>query len=387
MPRAQDATLWTPELKRKNAASEGPAVWTRAERRDGSRPSGPVEPEPDPGELWTIAERFDDQPDWSGNDNPGTSAFAFLGGNLPVGFDAVRNDPPSWTSEPSVRITSDPEKTRGGTGKALQVNRYSASGWNSDGVITKHIPLTERLYLSAWLKFQPGWTWAGSSKVFRAMYKLKRDQADGYFNYNYGAADAAEKLPSWLWNYNHQGESGYRNRLSFRSNAGGTTWNNPAIPGLPRTLSNGDLSLNWDADMRNVNGGTANNNPQITDLVNGGFLQSGVGAVNHDQVLGSEWHRHEFYAEINSEQGALDGVFAHWFDGQLIFLNTSVPWVQANGVMTGWNLIALGGNSFFTQLNDGTPINESDQISEWYAIDDVEIRNHLPSHLALEPMT
>lgn len=358
---------------------------TRPERRDGTRPADVVPGPVEPGEPWVIDLSFDNQDLWAGSANPGTSAFAFAGGVLPSGFDAARNDPPSWASEPAIRITDDADKVRSPGGKSLQINRFSASGWNSDGVLTKHVPLTQSLYLSVWLKFQPGWTWAGSSKIFRAMYKLKQDQADGYFDYNYNRPDAAEKLPAWLWNYNHYSTSGYRNRPSFRSNAGGTTWSNPPIVDLPRSGSSSDLSLNWDADMRNLDGGTGNNNPQIPDLVNGGFLQPGVGAVTHAQVVGDVWHRHEFYAQLNSAPGATDGVFAHWFDGEIIFLNTKMPWIQADGVMTGWNLVSLGGNSFFTELYDGTQIDDADQITEWYVIADPEVRNHLPEHLTLEP--
>ena len=99
--------------------------------------------------------------------------------------------------------------------------------------------------------------------------------------------------------------------------------------------------------------------------------------------FGSKWHKMEFYIKVNSSPGAQDGILAQWFDDGLVFLNKTIPWIQ-NGANPNLKFTAVkfGGNHHtknYLEKNMGI-----DRV-EWYAIDDIMIRNDLPENLILSP--
>jgi hypothetical protein len=121
--------------------------------------------------------------------------------------------------------------------------------------------------------------------------------------------------------------------------------------------------------------------PLVPDQVNGGFLKDipRYTDVTHDQVfgVGGHWTKMPFYVKMNSSVGAKDGLFSQYVNGQRTLHYSTVPWISANieNKMAGWNYFALGGNDYFQ-----AHANEL-QKEEWYAIDDVVVRDSLPTEL------
>ena len=380
-------------------AGESPKIATRSDLRDGARGAGGSDPNPtDPGEPWIFTESFDNQPNWTGADMGNSSGYAELGDSLPNGVLAARSEIQPWaldpgeTAVPAISITGSPEHCRNGTGKALLCWRYGfESGWRGDGLLLWAVPPTRKIYLSVWIKFQPGWEWYGSTKLLRFMHKADHSYSQDFFNYDMSEPERAKDIsPVFLFGYSHTRNYGLRNKLSFRSNAGGTAWDNPEFPDLPRSMTGGDLSLSYTTNAYDFNGdGIAENNPQIPDLVNGGVLPNSISFIaSHANVYGDQWNRFEFYGELNSAPGAQDGVIAQWFNGRMVYMSKKVPWVQSDGKADcPWNLVSLGGNDSFDETLAGEPITGADKRMEWHAFDDLEVRNHLPPNRTLEPMT
>ena len=388
MPRAQDATLWTPELKRKNEAAEGPAVWTRAERRDGSRPSGPVEPEPQ-GVIFQ--ESFGDQPDWhSGlpqNDHGSPAGLPdrvqTAGTHIvPNGWFSVRQDP-EWA--PSVGhpdrheaieiLAANADKARSG-GKSYvswrdsKTNPEFVNRFNSDSILAYRIEQgVSQIYVEFWIAFDPLWSPSGGSKLFRVS---SWDQVGDIFGYGGGRNNG----PVFFWDFLDFGTD-VRNFCAFRGGKHGENYGltQDRPEGFPRSAipgSGGDFSFNWTSNVI----GTLPDKSTESGTIS---KQFGVDVGQH-QIYGAggEYNKMAFFLKINSAPGVADGVFKMWKEDQPVIASEAVMWVpemDVVGEMPRWNIVALGGNDNFKEYPN------EDRREEWYSIDDLVIRHDIPENL------
>jgi len=274
--------------------------------------------------------------------------------------------------DPFEILASNVDKTRGGTGKSFVAWRESYDlgwkNWNSDGILAKHLEDggLEKVYVSFWIRFSDQFTPDGATKLFRIS---SWDEDERIFGYGPDRNNG----PVMIWDYSHNAY-GQRNSLSFRGTPHETNYylNNPGLVDFPREIHMGDVSLNFDNNIRDLNGDGVNDNEvSLRSLISGDLLS---GIVTHDDVYGSKWHKIEFYVEMNSAPGVRDGAAMQWIDDQLVFKNTQIPWMgfESEGGRK-FNVVALGGNDFFRFYpND-------DGHEEWYAIDDIEIHDSIPN--------
>ena len=186
--------------------------------------------------------------------------------------------------------------------------------------------------------------------------------------------------PIFLWDYANS-NYGVRNVHSYRGGPHGENYDfdSSNISDTPRPLVNrGDLSLNFTGDTEGMaeDGGY----PKIRDKVKGGYISDDLNqTVEMDQIYGDEWTKLAFFAKMNSSPGKADGKIRQWLDGELIFKNDSVVWVDQNpeGKMVKWNSVAIGGNDFFQEYPN------SERHEEWYSIDDVLIASDIPKDLGV----
>lgn len=373
MPRAQSALDWTPTLYRKAAGTEGPEVWTRPERRDGTRPAdvvpGPVEPV-----GFLFEETFDDQPDFDPTinsvDMSRSQFFADEGDTIPTGWDAVRSTP-GWSpsrgyenGKESLYIKGGNQYTRSGTGKAFVAYRFgrNSSAFWGDSILAKTFTGKTELFARFWIKFQPGWARRGQSKIFRVQSWAGRDK-NNFWN-------SSDIWPAMIWGFEHT-SFGTRNKISLRNSPNHTTWPSSFASTLPRSLVDGDLPLHY-----------LNDPPQpvtFPDLVNGGSLS---GDPDHAQMFGDVWHKFEFHIKMNSAPGEPDGVLTQWKDDQLLFDNRQIPWMLSDSPPgRTWDIVKIGGNDSWNRNDDGTDITESETPTNWYAIDEIQIYDSLPEDM------
>jgi len=286
---------------------------------------------------------------------------------------------PFYTAEPgngdTYEITSAlTEALRGGTGKAFVARRESWSqadgnaGFNSDGILVKELSQgVAEIFVRFYIKFQPGWTEDGTSKLFRI---ASLDPGGAPFSF-FSDGDAA---PIMLWDYGTS-QFGLRNFFSFRADPQETNYgmNSPQPPNLPRNKdSKGDVPCNFDGNMRDLDGdGTEENTITMIDKTTGSVIQPGT--ITHEQVYGDTWNKVEFHLKMNSAPGALDGIMRQWINDQLCFKNTQMPWMGTNspgGKL--WNYVGIGGNDNWNFYPN------AQKVQEWYAIDDLEIYDSLP---------
>ncbi|WP_143269418.1 hypothetical protein [Mangrovitalea sediminis] len=317
-------------------------------------------------------DNFDNQPDYIADNYLSGSnheLWASRGDTVPKGWDAVS----VWSlfaGKSGLQITSaNSDKARGGTGKSLVILRGSGStAWSSDAELAKNFsPGYDQLYVSFWIKFQPGWTPDGHTKIFRiGSYAPDTIGPDYWSNIGMG----------FIWDWvSYPTGSGLRNGL-FLAPKPGAHFSNPNI---------GNGGCNYDGyNTYNANytncpydlnaDGVVDNKPQILDRVSGGIIPDG-GVATHDMVFGSAWNHMEFFVKVNSKPGVQDGILKEWFNGSLIFENDAIPWRQADmSASQNFTAIKFGGNDFFTTYP------RSDEHTEWYSIDDVVVRDDLPAN-------
>jgi hypothetical protein len=124
-------------------------------------------------------------------------------------------------------------------------------------------------------------------------------------------------------------------------------------------------------------GGT---NPNHLNILTGAPLASGPTAW-HEDVFGpaEHWTKMGFYVKMNSAPGVQDGVLKQWINDERIYSKTDLAWVvaNANNEMASWNYIAIGGNDWFQAF----PNEDRDEYRDWYALDDLVVRDSLPGGL------
>jgi hypothetical protein len=330
-------------------------------------------------------ENFDSQPDWHSGliendlDDDGFPDRVLIrddGYLLPDDWYSSRQDP-SWA--PSVGYSNGRESieilsknsslARGGVGKSYVSWRDATEGptfrWNSDSILSQFYPdgLGE-VYVRFWIKFDPNWTQlgeTGSSKLFRI------SSWDGAGTI-YGFGGNRYNGPVVFWDYKATNSGGVRNSISLRGFPIDTNYfmATPPVLNMPRSSNNGDYGLNFDNNIRDLDGdGVEDNEVTLKNLVSGEALS---GIVGLDEVYGDTWHKIEFYVKMNSSAGAYDGVLTQWIDDQLVFRNVTIPWMGSESTETRkWNVISFGGNDHFHSYPD------SERRQEWYSIDDIVI--------------
>lgn len=326
-----------------------------------------------------FSDSFDDHADWISSDQ-----------DLPTGWTARRSEP-KWAPstghsdrhEPIEILTSNSDKAYGGTGKSVVFRRDSAEKpdyyWWSDGILAKRFDNGgyNELFVEFEIRFDANWSETGQSKLFRISSQDAETTDDNFFGYGVGRYHS----PTVLWDY--QGNDyGVRNFISLRANPHDTRTSYymraPLPQGLPRQMLSGDMSVNWDNNIRDLNGDGVTDQ-EITTLIDQiTNLPLAGGIVHQDQVYGETWHKMQFYVRMNSGPGQPDGVLKQWMDGQLIFSNEQMPWQGSTGQGgRKWNLVALGGNDYFHTYPD------SERRQEWYSIDNLKIYSGLPE--AMQP--
>ena len=315
-------------------------------------------------------ENFDDQPDYVARDylTSNHQLHQTDGDSIPSGWDSVSDWSPDSPLEPHLKIVAaDSAMARGGTGKALVMRRISKDGgWSGDAQLAKNFDtMMPELYVKFWIKFQPGWTHEGQTKLFRIGSYYPEDLTGGSYWSNIGMGMI------WDWRAFAVEDSGLRNLVSISPDVGGIgDMDNPSPgkvlgPGFDGTKFNG----NHGADPREI----PDNTSYLKDYVNGGVLPDTYG-FSHEQVFSDVWHKVEFHVKMNSAPGVRDGVFQQWMDDVKLVESFEMPWLQ-NGAPDsnrGFNAVKFGGNDNFMAYPN------SAEVQEWYVIDDIVIRSSLP---------
>ncbi|WP_189608039.1 hypothetical protein [Saccharospirillum salsuginis] len=328
-------------------------------------------------------ENFDDQADWTSAMHS-TDRVQTAGSHvMPEGWYAIRQDPafsPSTgypNGHESIEILgSNTDKARGGVGKSMVAWRDSNGPdwyWGSDSMLTQYFPEGyDELYVSFWIRFDPEWTPYGETGMTKLFRVSSWDPDAGNL---YKAFGDGPNGPIVLWDY-EANSYGARNKLALRGHPTSDHYlmNNPSTINMPRKFGNGSASLNFDDNIRDLNGDGTNDNTidSLFNLITGEPVS---GTVSHDELWGNEWHKIEFHVKMNSGPGVFDGVLEQWMDGQLIFKNHQIPWMGHNSDGSAkWNVVSFGGNSHF-HAYDETQV----QRQEWRAYDDIVISTTLPN--------
>lgn len=331
-------------------------------------------------------ENFDDQPDWTSGMHSLDRVQKADTHIIPEGWTSLRQDP-SWA--PSVGhpdrheaieiLASNADKTRTGTGKSYVSWRDSVEEpywyWASESMLSKYFPEGhDELYVRFWIRFDPDWTPLGDTGMTKLFRVSSWDEDAGNM---YKAFGNGPNGPIMLWDY-EANSYGARNKLALRGHPTSDHYlmTNPELIDMPRRFGNGSASLNFDRNIRDLNGDGEEDNI-VDKLIN---LETGEpvsGVVSHRALWGDKWHKIEFHLKMNSGPGEYDGVLRQWIDGQLVFRNTRIPWRGYNSSeAVKWNVVHFGGNDHFHAYAD------SERREEWYAIDDIVIATEPPGDSA-----
>jgi hypothetical protein len=241
---------------------------------------------------------------------------------------------------------------------------------------------TEELYVEFLIRFAPDWYHRGHydqdwfSKIFRCAHY--NPAGSGMFSGSSGSDGALG--PMVYWDYKAD-RFGLRDLLSFRGGPPPVAVTESNYRGTPVETDFGGGSGFWGA--YNIDGiagqAVGGGDPQLPDLVNGGLIAEFTGPITHEMLFGptEKWTKIAFYVKMNSAPGVADGIFSQYIDGHRIKHAVNVPYVAANteNLMVGWNHFSLGGNDNFH------PYPNADFYEDWYAIDEVKVRDSLPEVL------
>jgi hypothetical protein len=340
------------------------------------------------GEI-LFEENFDNQPDFTSTMY--TTMQGQLAGThtLPNNWDAIYQGT-MWSPETgypdnhaSIEILgSNTGKARGGAGKSMVNWRESYSrgflNWASDSQMVKLLDRQyDQLYVEFWISFPDNFYGRKnasdySSKIFRvASWSGEGDIFNGALG---------EVGPNFIW-YHFRGNYGVQNSLSFR----GGPWGENYHMDQNTPMFDRHKTLNYGSDTLGQAPGESD--PFVLDQVYGGYLKDidRYTWLEHDQVFGTgqRWTKMAFFVKLNSAPDVTDGILQQWINDQRVVNITNIPWIKNNtdNKMVGWNYFAIGGNDFFQ------PYANDQRFEDWYAIDDVVVRDSIPSSLqaAIQP--
>jgi len=326
-----------------------------------------------------FTENFDAQADWTSDNLVTVSKYS-----VPANWTVGRADPlwspagsdPSGKHPTSEILSSNSTKAFGNTGKSYVMWRESYDpGWNkfnSEAIIMKTIPDSTEIYMEVMITFSNEMVSSyysdglGQSKVFRVLY-IDPDTILGdpnnYFDF-FGETNSPKAL------FDITGGTTYSIRNFLGIYARGDNDLRSIITGIPSGFS---IQGGGDLDLSYSQGGT--NGAQIIDYKNGGIVNTVP--VMMDQVFGNEmqWVKVAMYVKLNSAPGVADGEIKQWIDDVQISNLGGIPWIRSDQDMRSFNTIGIGGNDFFRLYPN------VDKYQDWYAIDNVIVRNSIPLEL------
>ncbi len=327
-------------------------------------------------------ENFNDQADFTSTMHATVASQKVSEGRvLPEGWDALYQGT-QWSPETGYPnnhasleiLESNSDKAIGGSGKSAVNWRESYSrGWNNWASDSQLIKLLGReyseIYVEFWVSFSENWYGRDHESSFTSkIFRVGSWSGDGdIFN---GALDAIG--PVFFWDYKRD-KYGMINIQAFRGGPWGENYMMDTNAAGLTTVSNYGSST--------IGMSSGGENPKVLDQINGGYLADidRYDFITHDQLFGpaGHWTKVAFYVKLNSAPGVADGVMMQWINDQRIKVEDAVPWIGTNidNKVVGWNYIAIGGNDYFQ------PYPNDKRFEDWYAIDDVVIRNDIPSHL------
>lgn len=359
-----------------------PFIATRSDLRDGSRPTtdGAIFSDSFNYADWTSGLPENDLGNPTGF--PDTEQRVTAGNTLPGNWDSCRQAPSFADSvgftggAEAVEILSANSAMARSNGKCFVGLRESVPEpnwfWGSESALWKNLGQDyTSLYVEFWIKFSDNWTTTPSdpnndwsSKIFR----IGSWSGSGSEFQNF---EGGENGPILFWNYQNN-KFGVRNLVQLRGGPHGDNYRLDFATDWPDKPVRNGTSFNWTTDQQGqAPGGT---DPQIVDLVNGGFLLDNPGqTVTHEQVFGTQYNKMAFYVEMNSDPALTDGKLKQWFNGQRILNSTQIRWCKDS--LVGWNFFEIGGNDFFKEYP------QDQQRQERYAIDDIVVRETIPAGL------
>jgi hypothetical protein len=330
-----------------------------------------------------FSENFDAQPDWTSTLlTTNRSQKRRTGDVLPDNWDEIYQTT-VWSPEtgfPTKHATieilaSNTDKTRSGTGKSMVNWRESSSSqWGSDSQMVHLLDRQyDELYIEFYIAFSDNWWQRNNTANF--LSKLFRIGSwDGVGDLVNGGAGSIG--PVIFWDYKRD-IYGLQNTHIFRGGPWGENYS-MNTPGVEPRYSEYTTANFGSATLGKAPGGA---DPLVVNQIDGGFLKDipRFTPITHEQVfgVGQHWTKVAFYVKINSAPNATDGVMRQWINDQRIANEESIPWIKANteNKMVGWNYFGLGGNdSFF-------PLPADQQFEDWYALDDVVVRESIPEGL------
>jgi len=331
-----------------------------------------------------FSDDFNSQPDWKGQVE--INGTYVQNPTLPTGWDAFRSVGARYApskgdmdKHETIEIVSG---VGSGDGKCLVKWRDSSTlaqpgVWKSDGILSKFIPggLSE-VYCKYGLELQPGWTSDATSnaKAFR-FSSLK----DGFDEWAFGTSAERGHGPMLFHDINYSSTWGLYNLAAMRGFPNNTNYyfGTSGVPsGLPRSMNQGSMPLNWVDNVTDLNNDGTDDNPPYISKVDG-LPMSGKTEVAEAYGFG-EINIFEHYVKMNSAPGVADGVYKQWINGFLTFSNSNIAWAGPDATvenMPKWNRVMLGGNDYFP-VHD-----ESLKHEEWSAYHFIEIRDSLPENL------
>jgi hypothetical protein len=369
-------------------------------------------------------DNFDDHPDWdSGVNGPDPKHYVDDGKIIPSGWYGNYNNP-VWaphkgdvgTMEGMYISSAHSDKARGGIGKSLVQFRESSeqmgpSQWKSDTILSwfagAGITYPE-IYVEFYISLSPEWiasyrgegpnqrprTVDGSQNLGMGSWKMVR----AYY-WDQGVVDHFHQddtnAPRHYWGLTggltENGLFGHPYSPSYRGTEQVGSAKDIHVMGPPAVglIEGGAKDCAYSKTLYNtaVDGGP----PQLLDkkAADGSYLTlDGSSRYEElEQVLGKhsntgdqyQWTKCAFYLKINSASGVQDGEHIAWIDDQRVFYATEIDWNMPGApTVPGWNVVALGGNSYFDQYP------EADKHHEWVAFDDFKIYSGIP-HSYLKP--
>ena len=299
-----------------------------------------------------LEDNFDGHADWNVNGAKDGKECVSLpselcsAGDYPNGYNFFRSMPYDGQS-PAARISTLPSggDHTTGSGKAFIVKQAGASSgsWTSDGMLGKFF---------------------GTGAAYPELYIRYWAKTQGSYQTVIGGGTKILRLGSW-------------------NGAGGAfSWDHPQTPAFFFDWARDSDGAGWKPSYRCSDGSsgyycTGTNGYQATDNVQywrniTGTIPTGRLPNQSGGYADGTWHRYDFHIKYNSAPGVADGIVDFKLDGVQMQGNlsssgsypaTNVIFRKSGSTKTGFNLIAIGGNTN----------NWYGSGSQWFAIDDLVV--------------
>jgi hypothetical protein len=236
----------------------------------------------------------------------------------------------------------------------------SPTEWKADSVTTKDIGYeVKALWVECRIRFQPDYWWAAIANDTNDQSTMKLFRCRRHSNietnnrFEFFGASARSGSPVFIQDLYVWGVRGGTNRMR----------NKPVLRGYmhPTDYNNGVPDYYSMFTYR--------------DTPDEYIRQGGAENLTWEQTLGDgEFHKLNFYVEMDSAPGAGDGKYEMWLDDILEQQVLDIPWRQAGDPTNiGWNEVSIGGN--INNFKDA-PVNTDEQ---WYQVSDLKIWNGKPT--------